>query len=79
VVKAYEEEVFDDEAPACASRLWSSARSMFSSAWREEVVIAVEEAVEVGMTSGREEEAVDDAEVVDEVVEVAVGTMMNAL
>jgi hypothetical protein len=52
---------------------------MFSSAWREEVVIREEEAVEVGTTSGREEDAVDDAEVVDDVVEVAAGTMMNAL
>ena len=78
MVKIYEEEAFDDEAPACASRLWSSARSMFSSASREEVVIAVEGVVEVETRSG-EEEGVHDAEVVDDVVEVAAGTMMNAL
>jgi hypothetical protein len=45
---------------------------VFSSAWREEVVRAVEEGVEEGITSGREEEAVDDAVVVDDAVEAAV-------
>jgi len=48
---------------------------MFSSAWREEVVIREEEAVEVGTTSGREEDAV----VVDDAVEVAAGATTNAL
>src|ERR1035437_5116785 len=45
--------------PACASSTWSSARSVFSSAWREEVAIAVEGVVEVETRSG-EEKAVDD-------------------